>query len=173
MTFDLSETLDILSRTPAVLDDLLRGTSDSWNAINEGDGTWSAVDIAGHLIHGEETDWLPRARIILEHQDSRPFEPFDREAQFQRFGGWSLDRLLDRFAQLRRANLDHVRGWQLTDQQLNLPGLHPALGKVTLRELLAAWTVHDLNHLAQVSRVMAKRYTSEVGVWREYLSILG
>lgn len=172
MSFDLSETLDLLERTPAVVDTLLRGTSASWYGINEGPGTWSAFDVVGHLIHGEETDWVPRARIILEHGESRPFEPFDRFAQLNRFAGWSLDQLLDRFAELRRANLETVRSWRLTEAQLNLPGRHPELGPVTLRQLLATWAVHDLNHIAQISRVLARRYTEEVGVWREYLSIL-
>jgi hypothetical protein len=172
MSFDLSETLDILARTPAVVDTLLRGTSDSWHAINEGGDTWSAFDVVGHLIHGEETDWVPRARIILEHGETQPFEPFDRVAQFRRFAGWSLDRLLDRFAELRQSNLETVRSWHLTDVQLALPGRHPELGSVSLRELLATWAVHDLNHIAQIARVMANRYTEEVGAWRDYLSIL-
>ena len=170
--FDLPQALDLLARTPGVLDALLRGTSTSWHTADEGAGTWSAFDIVGHLIHGEETDWIPRARIILEHGESRPFEPFDRFAQFQWSAGCSLDQLLDRFAQLRHGNLDLVRSWNLSDAQLALPGRHPELGAVTLQQLLATWAVHDLNHLAQIARVMARRYTEEVGVWREYLSIL-
>ena len=172
MSFDLSETLDILGRTPAVLDALLRGSSGSWHALDEGPDTWSAIDVVGHLIHGEETDWVPRARIILEQGEARPFEPFDRLAQFDRFADWSLDQLLDRFAELRQVNLEVVRGWRLTDAQLELPGRHPELGPVTLRQLLATWAVHDLNHLGQIARVMAKRYTDEVGPWRAYLAIL-
>ncbi len=172
MSFNLLETLDILDRAPAVLDALLRGTSASWHTLDEGPDTWSAFDVVGHLIHGEETDWVPRMRIILEHGESRPFVPFDRFAQFNRFEGWSLDRLLDRFAELRRENLAVVRGVGLTEAHLALPGRHPELGAVTLQQLLATWAVHDLNHLAQISRVMAKRYTDEVGVWRAYLSIL-
>jgi len=170
--FDLPETLDILRRTPVVVDTLLRGTSGSWHAINEGPDTWSAFDVVGHLIHGEETDWVPRARIILEHGEGRPFEPFDRFAQFSRFAGRPLDDLLDRFAELRHANLEIVQDWHLTDPQLAQKGRHPELGPVTLRELLATWAVHDLNHIAQIARVMAKRYTDEVGVWRTYLSVL-
>ena len=172
MSFDLPETLDILERTPAVVDALLRGTSASWHGIDEGPGTWSAFDVVGHLIHGEETDWVPRARIILEHGEDRPFEPFDRFAQLTRFAGWSLDQLLDRFAELRQANLETVRSLRLTEAQLDLPGRHPELGPVTLRHLLATWAVHDLNHIAQIARVLAKRHVQEVGVWREYLSIL-
>jgi hypothetical protein len=172
VTFDLPETLDILERTPSVLSTLLRGTSASWHDINEGPDTWSAFDVVGHLIYGEETDWVPRARIILEHGEGRPFEPFDRFAQLDRFAGWPLDPLLDRFAELRQGNLATVRSWGLTEAQLALPGRHPELGPVTLRQLLATWAVHDLNHIAQIVRVMAKRYTQEVGVWRAYLSVL-
>ena len=172
MSFDLDQTLDLLDRTPGVLDGLLRRTDPAWHAVNEGADTWSAYDVVGHLIHGEETDWVPRARIILEHGSSRAFEPFDRFAQFRRFAGWALDQLLERFAELRRDNLAIVRGWRLTEAQLDLSGRHPELGAVDLRQLLATWAVHDLNHLAQVSRVMAKRYTDDVGVWRAYLSIL-
>jgi DinB superfamily len=172
MSFDLPETLGILERTPAVIGTLLRGTSASWHGINEGPDTWSAFDVVGHLIHGEETDWVPRARIILEHGESRPFEPFDRFAQLNRFAGWSLGQLLDRFAELRQANLEIVRNWQLTEAQLALPGRHPELGSVTLQQLLATWAVHDLNHIAQIARVMAKRYMQEVGPWRAYLSVL-
>lgn len=172
MSFDLAETLDLLSRTPGVLDTLLRGTSDAWHARRESPDTWSAYDVVGHLLHGEETDWVPRARILLEHRDQQPFEAFDRFAQIERFAGWPLDRLLDRFAELRRANLELVRGWRLTPAQLALPGRHPELGAVHLAQLLATWAVHDLNHIAQISRVMARRYTEEVGAWRAYLSIL-
>lgn len=172
VSFDLEQTFDLLQRTPRVLDALLRGTSPAWHAIGEGPATWSAYDVVGHLIHAEETDWVPRARIVLEHGDGRPFEPFDRFAQESRFAGWSLEQLLERFAELRRANLEIARGWQLTEEKLALPGRHPQLGSVDLRQLLATWAVHDLNHLAQVSRVMAKRYTQEVGPWRAYLGIL-
>ena len=172
VSFDLSETLDLLERTPSTLDALLRGSSASWHACNEGPETWSAFDVVGHLIHAEETDWVPRARIILEEGEARPFEPFDRFAQLDRFKGWPLGQLLDRFAELRQANLNVVRGWSLTEAQLGSLGRHPELGPVTLRQLLATWAVHDLNHLAQISRVMAKRYVDAVGPWRAYLSIL-
>lgn len=172
VSFDFPEALEILERTPAVVGSLLRGTSAGWHDASEGPDTWSAYDVVGHLIHGEETDWVPRARIILEHGAERPFEPFDRFAQFTRFAGWPLDRLLDRFAELRQANLETVKGWRLTDAQLALPGRHPELGAVTLQQLLATWVVHDLNHIAQIARVMARRYTEDVGAWRAYLSIL-
>lgn len=172
MTFVLAETLDLLARTPAALAALLAGTSPAWHDADEGPDTWSPRQVVGHLIHGEETDWVPRARIILEHGQARPFEPFDRFAHLRRFAGWPVDRLLDRFAELRRDNLATVHGWRLDEAKLALPGRHPELGAVTLRELLATWAVHDLGHLAQVARVMAKRYGAEVGVWRAYLGIL-
>ncbi len=170
--FDLEDTLEVLARTPKVLDALLRGTSASWHAIDEGEDTWSAIDIVGHLVHGEETDWVTRARIILKHGAERPFEPFDRFAQQRRFADWTLERLLDRFAALRRSSLDTVRSWQLTEAQLALPGRHPELGAVNLGQLLAAWAVHDLGHIAQIARVMAKRHGDDVGAWQAYLPIL-
>lgn len=172
MSFALPDTLELLARTPAALDALLRGTSPAWHARRDAPDTWSAFDVIGHLIHGEEADWVPRARLILEHGDARPFEPFDRFAQFEKSAGQSLEQLLDRFAELRRESLDVVRGWRLTEAQLALPGRHPALGAVTLGQLLATWAVHDLDHLAQIGRVMGRRYTEEVGPWREYLPVL-
>lgn len=172
MVFRLEETLEVLARTPAVLDQLLGGISDAWASVDEGPETWSPFVIVGHLVHGEETDWVPRARIILEHGEARAFEPFDRFAQLERFRGWSLERLLERFAEKRRSNLETVRGWRLTEEQLSLRGRHPELGPVTLRQLLVTWSVHDLNHIGQIARVMAKRYTDEVGPWRQYVSIL-
>jgi hypothetical protein len=172
MDLRLEEAFDVLRRTPAALDVLLRGTSPSWHGADEGPDTWSPAVVVGHLIHADETDWIPRARMILDHGDSRPFEPFDRFGQFTRFAGWPLDRLLDRFAEVREASLETVRGWHLTGDQLALPGRHPELGSVTLRQLMATWVVHDLTHLAQVTRVMAKQYKEEVGSWAAYLSIL-
>lgn len=172
MELDLAEALDILRRTPAVLDTLLRGTSPSWHAGTEGPDTWSPADVVGHLIHADETDWMPRARMILEQGEDRAFEPFDRFGQLTRFAGWSLDRLLDRFAEVREASLETVRSWRLTGAHLALPGRHPELGPVTLRQLMATWAVHDLSHLAQIARVMARQYKEEVGVWQAYLSIL-
>lgn len=172
LNFDLPDSLALLERMPSVLDALLRGTSDAWHSFHEAPATWSPFEVVGHLIHAEETDWIPRARLILEHGEDRPFEPFDRFAQLTRFAGSPLDSLLDKFAEARRESLAVVRGWQLTEAQLDRTGRHPALGAVTLRQLLATWTVHDLNHLAQISRVLAKRYTDDVGPWREYLSIL-
>jgi hypothetical protein len=126
-----------------------------------------------HLVYADEANWITRARVILEHGDGRPCEPFDASVQLERYGAWPLDAQLDRLSEVRRANLELVRSWHLTEADLARPGRHPELGPVDLRKLLATWAVHDLNHLAQVARVMAKRYTQEVGAWRAYLSILG
>ncbi|MEM8599650.1 MAG: DinB family protein [Bacteroidota bacterium] len=172
MVFDLDEALTLLACTPAVLDGLLRGLPDSWIAANEGPETFSPFDVVGHLIHGEETDWVPRARLIREHGASVAFEPYDRFAQAERFADATLPALLSRFAELRAANIATVEGWRLTDEDLAMEGRHPDLGIVTLRQLLATWTVHDLSHLAQVARVMAKAYADEVGPWQAYLGVL-
>lgn len=172
MPFALTDTLEILERTPVVLDGLLRGSSPAWHRADEGPDTWSPFDVVGHLIHADETNWIPRARTILEAEAGSAFPPFDRFGQLSRFPEWSLDDLLDRFAEVRQASLQTLRSWDLTDQQLSLRGRHPELGEVTLRQLLATWTVHDLAHTGQVVRVMAKRYTEDVGPWRAYLSIL-
>lgn len=133
---------------------------------------WSPFDVIGHLIHGEETDWVPRARIILEQGENLTFVPFDRFAQFEKSKGRSLAELLDEFERLRLENLGTLRSWNLNDPKLDLEGMHPELGRVTLRQLLATWVVHDLNHIRQIVTGMAKKYDGEVGIWREYLSIL-
>ncbi len=172
MTFDLAESLDLLVRTPAVIESMLSGTPASWHALRTDPAVWSAVEVVGHLIHADETNWVPRIRAILEHGESQPFQPFDRFAQMTRFSGWPLTRLLRRFAELRQDQVAQVRHWQLTDHQLSLTGRHPEFGQVSLAQLLATWVVHDLNHLAQINRVMAKRYIDAVGPWRAYLPIL-
>ena len=172
MRFDLASTLAILERTPAVLDTLLRGLPDDWTMENEGPETWSPFDVVGHLIHGEKTDWVPRTRIILTHGPAQPFEPFDRFAQQEANLGRPLKDLLDEFATLRVQNLKAVRDLRLAETDFAKRGMHPALGPVTLGQLLAAWTVHDLGHIAQVSRVMAKQYADEVGPWQAYLAVL-
>lgn len=172
MEFTVAQSLDILERTPGVLDTLLRGTNAAWHTSNEGQNTWSAAEVVGHLIHGEDTDWVPRAFIILENSEQKAFEPFDRFAQLNMYADWSLDRLLDLFAVRRKANLSVIKDLNLTKDQLAMKGLHPELGTVTLQQLLATWVVHDLNHIAQIARVMAKQYSQEVGVWSAYLSIL-
>lgn len=173
MQFDLSQALPILERTPAALRALLGGLPDPWVRGDDGPDTWSAYDIVGHLIHGERTDWLPRARIILEHGPDQTFEPFDRFAQLQEDGGRSLAELLDTFAALRAQNLEGLRGLGLTAADLDRQGTHPEFGRVTMRQLLATWVVHDLSHVAQIAEVMARQYRAEVGPWGAYLPVLG
>lgn len=175
MGFDLDQAIAVLARTPGVLRALLSGLSREWVAATEGPGTWSPYDVIGHLIHGENTDWIPRARIILEHGTARTFEPFDREYMMRlREGhGPRLDVLLDEFARLRAANLETLRGWKLGAADFERRGVHPEFGEVTLAQLIATWMVHDLDHVAQVARVLAKQYTAAVGPWTAYLSVLG
>ncbi|MEO8335622.1 MAG: DinB family protein [bacterium] len=172
MSFDLSDGIAVLERTPATFRALLAGLPDVWIMSNEGPNTFSPFDNVGHLIHGERTDWIPRARIILAQGPERRFEKYDRFAQVRESQGKSLDQLLDEFATLRQANVAVLRDWQLTDAQLALEGEHPELGTVTLRQLLSTWVAHDLGHIAQTSRVMAKRYRDAVGPWRVYLPVM-
>ena len=168
----LDECLSVLTRTPAVLDALLRNLPETLTAATEGPGTWSPYAVIGHLIHGEKVDWMPRLAIILEHGTARQFDPFDREAQFRDSQGQSLTVLLDELGALRHENLARLRALNLQPGQLELQGTHPALGPVTARQLLATWTTHDLAHILQVSRVMAKRYKLEVGPFAQYLSVM-
>ena len=172
MEFDVVQATEILSRTPSVFHALLRDLADPWVFSNEGEETWSPFDVLGHLIHGEHTDWIGRARLILEKGEEQVFEPFDRFAQVDESKGKSLVDLLNEFAVLRSANLATLRGWNLTPADLERRGRHPAFDVVTLRQLLATWVVHDLGHIAQATRAMAKQYDAEVGPWRAYLSIL-
>jgi hypothetical protein len=172
MDFDLDSSTDVLARTPATLGALLADLPDSWIRGREGPETFSPFDVVGHLIDGEETDWIPRARIILARGPDLRFEPYDRFRHYARNVGRSLGELLDEFARLRAANLDLLRSWQLTGVELDLAGIHPTFGPVTLRQLLAAWVVHDLGHVAQVSRVMAKQYREEVGPWVPFMPVL-
>ncbi len=172
MEFTVQTAVEILSRTPGTLATLLQGLSPNWTTTTEGPDTWCARDIVGHLLHGEETDWIPRARMILEHGEARTFEPFDRQAQFSRFRDWTMEALLSRFAARRSESLATLAGWRLTAEQLAWRGRHPSLGVVTLAELLSTWVVHDLNHLAQIARVMAKQYGEETGPWVAYLPVL-
>ena len=172
MAFDVEGSAAVLERTPAALRALLAGLPEEWTAGREGPETWSAFDVVGHLIDGEETDWIPRARIVLAQAAVRRFEPFDRTRHLRRNPGRGLAELLDRFTALRASNLAALRGFHLTERELALTGEHPELGPVTLAQLLATWVVHDLDHLAQVARVLAKRYTDDVGPWRAYLSVL-
>ena len=170
--FSLERSIEVLNRTPGALDALLRGATAVWTTGTEGPDTFSPFDVVGHLIDGEETDWIPRARIILARGENRRFEPYDRFRHRTRNKGRTLESLLAELATLREANLQLLRSWMLTPVELDLPGEHPSLGPVTLRQLLAAWVVHDLGHVAQVARVMAKQYRADVGPWVPYLPVL-
>jgi hypothetical protein len=172
MTFQLAEGIAVLERTPAAFRALLGGLPDRWIAGNEGADTFSPFDNLGHLIHGERTDWIPRARIILAQAADRRFAPYDRFAQARESQGKRLDDLLNEFAELRANNLTTLRGWNLSDRQFALEGEHPEFGAVTLGQLLATWVAHDLGHVAQTARVMAKQYREAVGPWRAYLPVL-
>lgn len=172
-SFVLAEAFEILERTPATLDALLRGLSDGWVSAHEGEKTWSPFDVVGHLIHGERTDWVPRAKIILQQGESRVFDRFDRFAQFSASEGRTLASLLDEFARLRHGNLRELSALNLTGADLDRRGLHPELGAVTLRQLLATWVAHDLDHVVQISCVLARQYSDEVGPWGAYLRVIG
>lgn len=172
MDFDLANGTTVLERTPATLRVLLSGLPEGWTVANEGPDTWSPYDVVGHLVHGERTDWIPRAQIILAQDTGRSFTPYDRFAQFRESQGKTLAQLLDELADLRAKNLATLRGWRLTDAQLSLEARHPELGAVTMRQLLATWVAHDLGHLSQITRVMAKQYRDAIGPWRRYLGIM-
>jgi hypothetical protein len=170
--FDLTDGMAVLERTPHTLRAMLAGLPSTWIDATEGPETWSPYVIVGHLIHGERTDWIPRAQLILAQGPERRFAPFDRFAQFRESQGKSLADLLDEFARLRAENLATLAGWRLTDAQLAFQGEHPDFGPVTLRQLLATWVAHDLGHVAQTARVMAKQYRAAVGPWRAYLPVM-
>jgi hypothetical protein len=172
MEFDLSHTISLLSRTPAVLKTLLGDLPETWTLRNEGENTWSAFDVVGHLIHGERTDWMPRTRMILQSGEAQTFELFDRWGHVRESQGKSLGQLLEEFAGLRSGNLSELRALNLQQEDLERRGRHPALGVVTLSELLATWAAHDLTHLHQISRVMAHQYREAVGPWSAYLGVL-
>lgn len=172
MRLDLKLSMDLLRRTPGTLLALLGDLDDSWARATEGADTFSPFDVVGHLIDGEETDWIPRARIILARGPSLAFTPYDRFRHRGRNTKRSLDSLLEEFAALRATNLELLGSWGLTEADLKLPGEHPGLGRVTLRQLMAAWVVHDLGHVAQAARVMAKQYREEVGPWEPYLPVV-
>jgi len=172
MDHNLNNTIALLTRTPAALNSLLRDLPETWTQRNEGEKTWSTFDIVGHLIHGERTDWMPRARMILQFGDARSFDAFDRWAQKRESRGKSLDQLLDEFARVRSENLDALRAMNLQPADFERRGRHPALGVVTLSELLATWAAHDLTHLHQISRVMAYQYRETVGPWSAYLGVM-
>jgi len=172
MEFELGQACEVLRQTPYTLQRMLDCLSADWTSSSRDAESWGVYDIIGHLIHGEETDWIPRAEIILAQGENRTFVAFDRTAQFLRSNDRSLEDLLTEFAHVRNANLERLAGWELTPELLELKGMHPELGEVTLKQLLGTWVVHDLNHISQIARVMAKQYTVEVGPWIEYLRIL-
>jgi hypothetical protein len=172
MEHDLSNSIALLTRTPATLNALLRDLPNAWTSTNEGENTWTVFDVVGHLIHGERTDWMPRAKRILEFGESKAFDPFDRFAQNRESQGKSLPQLLDEFAGLRADNLTQLRALNLQPQDFDRRGRHPALGTVTLSELLATWAAHDLTHLHQISRIMAYQYRDAVGPWSKFLGVM-
>ncbi|HEV3458546.1 MAG TPA: DinB family protein [Thermoanaerobaculia bacterium] len=172
MEHDLQDTIALLGRTPAALDGLLRDLPETWTHRDEGENTWSVFDVVGHLIHGEHTDWMPRARMVLQFGETRTFEPFDRQGHVRESAGKSLDQLLDEFARLRAQNLDELRALNLQPKDLELRGRHPFFGVVTLSELLATWAAHDLTHLHQISRIMAHQYQEAVGPWTAFLGVM-
>ena len=172
MNFNLEHAIDLLRRTPEVLRLTLSGLSSEWQDCNDGDGTWSPYDVLGHLIHAELTDWIPRARMIIEEGPLRTFEPFDRYAQFEESTGKSLAELLTTFEKLRRESLESLKGMKLSPGDLEREGSHPEFGRVTMSQLLATWVVHDQGHLVQIHRTMARQYREAIGPWKAYLSVI-
>ncbi len=172
IAFKLEEATDVLSRTPGVLRTMLVSLPEHWTSNNYGPETFSPFDVVGHLIHGDRTDWVSRARQILDSQDAKPFAPFDRYAMYETSRGKKMSQLLDEFANVRNESLKELASLNIRESQLDLPGKHPVFDKVKLRELLATWVVHDLNHIHQIAKSMAHQYRDAVGPWQEYLSIL-
>ena len=173
MNFDLEQSIKLLQRTPQTYKALFYNLGADWATINEGPNTWCAIDIVGHLIHGENTDWIPRAKIILDDQiENKTFEPYDRFAQENLYQGRTIESLLDEFEQLRMKNIEALKSWNLDETQLIKTGIHPDLGEVTLKQLIATWTIHDMSHLNQLSRVMVKHYKEDVGPWLAYSRIM-
>ena len=172
MEFELGKGIEVLQNTPGVVRSMVSGLSDGWTASSGDQVDWGVFDVVGHLIHADETDWIPRAKVILARGDDRNFPPFDRFGQFEKTNGRTLAVLLDEFDEVRRGCLATLRGWDLTDEKLELRGVHPEFGDVSLRQLLATWVVHDLTHIRQIATVMAKKYEDAVGPWKAYLSIL-
>ena len=170
--FSIEKSIEILERTPIVLSQLLNGLSADWTTENEGGETWSAYDVIGHLIQGEKTDWMVRLELILSTDPDKHFAPFNRFAQFENSRGKSLQQLLEEFKEKRMSNLQKLRALNITSNDLNKKGIHPTFGEVTLSQLISTWVVHDLDHLSQISRVMAKQYKEEVGPWIEFLKVL-
>jgi hypothetical protein len=172
MKYRVEQALEILERTPAVLHTLLNGLSDDWVMNNEGPETFSPYDVIGHLLHGEKTDWPVRVKMILDFGDTKSFVPWDRFAQYEECKGRSLQQLLNEFEVMRKENMVWFRSLQLTENDLDKNGSHPTLGKVTLKNLLSTWVIHDLTHIAQITRVMAKQYKEEAGPWLQFFRIM-
>ncbi|QHI34812.1 hypothetical protein IMCC3317_01560 [Kordia antarctica] len=172
MNFELNNSIEILERTPLILESFLSNLSSNWIKNNEGENTWSPYDIIGHLIYGEKTDWIVRAKIIVSQSENKTFESFDRFAQFKENQNLQISDLIAKFKDLRKSNLQELKSLHITSDKLALKATHPELGEITLQQLISAWVVHDLGHIAQISRVMAKQYDSNVGSWKAYLGIL-
>ena len=172
MKFDINNSIEILERTPKVLESYLSGLSNDWLKNNEGENTWSPYDIIGHLIFGEKTDWIIRAKIILNQSENIMFEPFDRFAQLKENQNTPISKLIVEFKELRQSNLKELKSFNISDKDLELKGVHPEFGDVTLEQLISTWVVHDLGHISQISRVMAKQFETNVGPWKAYLRIL-
>ena len=173
MKFSVDKSLQILERTPIVIEELLGGLDNDWIYANEGKDTWSAFDVMGHFIEGEKTDWIPRMQIIISNDKEKKFEPFDRFKQFEESKGKNISELIQEFKKLRKKNIEIFKNTKLDETALNTTGIHPEFGKVTLRQLLATWVTHDLAHLLQISRVMTKQYEEEIGPWKKYFSVFG
>lgn len=172
MTYSIADAVEVLRRTPAIIEVLVKDLPPQWSEVNEGGDTWSVYDIVGHLIHGETTDWVNRMEIILRQGEERDFPVFQRFAMIEESKGKSLNQLVDEFVLIRKKNIDILLSKNLTESQFDLTGIHPKFGEVTLRQLLSTWVAHDMSHLAQMARVIAKQYKNEAGPWVEYLRIL-
>jgi len=172
MKFHIEQAIEILSQTPATIKSLLENLSDEWIFAEENRNDWNAFDVVGHLIHADETDWMPRAEVILSQGENPTFEAFDRYGQFEKSKGKTLSELLEEFAEIRKQSLDNLQRMNITEDKLNLKAIHPELGEVTLENLLSTWVVHDLTHIRQIVTSLAKKYSENVGVWKQYLSIL-
>ncbi|AXT21016.1 DinB family protein [Flavobacteriaceae bacterium AU392] len=172
MEFSIDRSVEILRQTPSTLEMFLSNLSDDWIFVNEGKDTWNAFDIIGHFIHGEKTDWIPRLNIILDDNKNKKFDPYDRFAQFENSKGKTLNDLLQEFKHLRNENLNYLESLKLTEDKFDLAGIHPAFGAVTIKQLISAWTVHDLGHIYQITRVFAKQYKESMGPFAEYISIV-
>ena len=172
MEYNIDKALEILEQTPITLKQFLYNLSDEWIYCNESGESWSAFDVLGHLIHGENTDWITRTNIILSDSGNKTFKPYDRFAQFENSKGKTLNDLLKEFAELRAANLEYLKFLNISEKDFNIKAIHPELGEVTLKQLLATWVTHDLGHIAQIARVLAKQYKDQVGPWVEYIPIL-